>query len=234
MRSRSRRRNENTRNVTRATLRRNDESYLRGDREPTHPVEKVEARPKSRRHSTKEKHPSPLSPSILSCPGYLNGAGEPSEPSSRTLTLCARRTTHTHTHIYQRNHARWNSSRLPLMPPSALFVSQCHHFSPVIYFIAIPVSLSLFLSVALAIALARATTFPPLLTPSLFPGPLVSRSLAFLPLAPRPPRRAHKHHLTFETLRCITLQRRNTIPLSVLCPPPPLSGDFITYFYLCF
>lgn len=143
MRSRSRRRNENTRNVTRATLRRNDESYLRGDREPTHPVEKAEARPKSRRHSTKEKHPSPLSPSILSCPGYLNGAGEPSEPSSRTLTLCARRTTHTHTHIYQRNHARWNSSRLPLMPPSALFVSQCHHFSPVIYFIAIPVSLSL-------------------------------------------------------------------------------------------
>lgn len=39
------------------------------------------------------------------------------------------------------HNARWNSSRLPLMPHRPLFVSQCHHFSPVIYFIAISVSL---------------------------------------------------------------------------------------------
>lgn len=39
------------------------------------------------------------------------------------------------------HNARWNFSRLPLMPHRPLFVSQCHHFSPVIYFIAISVSL---------------------------------------------------------------------------------------------
>jgi len=38
----------------------------------------------------------------------------------------------------ERNNARWNSTRKPpLMPHRPLFVSRCHHFSPVIYFIAV-------------------------------------------------------------------------------------------------
>lgn len=52
--------------------------------------------------------------------------------------------------VTQRNNARRNSSRLPLMPHRALFVSQCHHFSPVIYFIAIAVFLAPAASAAVA------------------------------------------------------------------------------------
>lgn len=52
--------------------------------------------------------------------------------------------------VTQRNNARRNSSRLPLMPHRALFVSQCHHFSPVIYFIAIAVFLAPTASAAVA------------------------------------------------------------------------------------
>lgn len=108
------------------------------------------------------------------------------------------------------HNARWNSSRLPLMPHRPLFVSQCHHFSPVIYFIAISVSLPpppppplhyllFFFTCALLLS------FPPCLyslSPSLSPSHPLTR-----------PHRVHEHLLARNSPPNHTTQFRSPHPL---------------------
>jgi len=107
------------------------------------------------------------------------------------------------------HNARWNFSRLPLMPHRPLFVSQCHHFSPVIYFIAISVSLP-----------------PPLVSSSLFLHLRSPRSLSFsLSLTLSPALTVSTNTFSLETLHRTT--QHNSALLTLSC------GGFIIRFYLC-
>lgn len=100
------------------------------------------------------------------------------------------------------------------MPHRPLFVLRCHHFSPVIYFIAISVSLPPSPSPSppslqcLSSFFTCALPSPPPSPSS--PAPLVARSF-FLPHPPYPPRCAP----CLQTPRSkLSTTQRNTIPLS--------------------
>lgn len=134
--------------------------------------------------------------------------------------------------VTQRNNARRNSSRLPLMPHRALFVSQCHHFSPVIYFIAIAVFLAPAASAAVAampfLLLHLRSPHPPLFSSSSFSS---TRSLSlscFIALSSTlsPVGTVPTNTFSFETLHYHTIQHNSTLF-------SPSRRDFIIHFCLC-
>lgn len=96
------------------------------------------------------------------------------------------------------------------MPHRPLFVLRCHHFSPVIYFIAISVSLLAVAAVAAMPFLLLHLRLPPSLPPSLPPYPS-GRSFFLSPAPSHPPRCAP----CLRTPRSkLSTTQRNTIPLS--------------------
>lgn len=142
--------------------------------------------------------------------------------------------------VTQRNNARRNSSRLPLMPHRALFVSQCHHFSPVIYFIAIAVFLAPAASAAVAampfLLLHLRSPHPPLFfsststtTSSSSFSSTRSFSLSFfiaLSSTLSPVGTVPTNTFSFETLHYHTIQHNSTLS-------SPSRRDFIIHFCLC-
>lgn len=142
--------------------------------------------------------------------------------------------------VTQRNNARRNSSRLPLMPHRALFVSQCHHFSPVIYFIAIAVFLAPAVSAAVAampfLLLHLRSPHPPLFfsststtTSSSSFSSTRSFSLSFfiaLSSTLSPVGTVPTNTFSFETLHYHTIQHNSTLS-------SPSRRDFIIHFCLC-
>lgn len=99
------------------------------------------------------------------------------------------------------------------MPHRPLFVLRCHHFSPVIYFIAISVSLP-------PSRRRRCNTFPP--SPAPLPPPSVARSFFLLhPLVHPAAHRAYEH-----------LARNSPLHNATQFHSPHPPGDFIIRFCL--
>lgn len=104
------------------------------------------------------------------------------------------------------------------MPHRPLFVSQCHHFSPVIYFIAISVSLP-----------------PPLVSSSLFLHLRSSRSLSFSLSLSHPltrPHRVHEHLLARNSPPNHTTQFRSPHPLLEALLYASISVSFSLFLFL--
>lgn len=102
------------------------------------------------------------------------------------------------------------------MPHRPLFVSQCHHFSPVIYFIAISVSLP-----------------PPLVSSSLFLHLRSPRSLSFSLSHPLTrPHRVHEHLLARNPPPNHTTQFRSPHPLLEALLYASISVSFFLFLFL--